>query len=129
LSGWVNAWTSNNKYLLAIQVPDESSRSSIELVFDGNTGISLPYEVEKCKDLAIPSTTADQDHSHWATRAIRHKQTALNDYELVDFLTKLNNYTTFGFVKIKTEQPGTQSARRYFMTIVRKSQITLDLIR
>ena len=111
LSGWVNAWTSNNKYLLAIQVPDESSRSSIELVFDGNTGlkkgISLPYEVEKCKDLAIPSTTANQDHSHWATRAIRHKQTALSDYELLDFLTKLNNDTTFGFFKIKTEQPGT----------------------
>ena len=91
------------------------------IVFAGKALAIDSKNVEKCKDLAIPSTTADQDHSHWATRAIRDKQTALNDYELVDFLTKLNNDTTFGFFKIKTEQPGTQSARRYLMAIVRNS--------
>ena len=134
LRGWVNTWTGTNNetYLLAIQVPDKSNRSSIELVLHANTvlkSISLPYQEEKCKDLVIPSTTANQDHSHWAARAVRHKQTALRDDELLDFLTKLNNDTTFGFFKIKTEQTEAQSARRYLMAIVRNSQTTLDLVR
>jgi hypothetical protein len=52
LRGWVNAWTGTNNetYLLAIQVPDKSNRSSIELVPHANTvlkSISLPYQEEK----------------------------------------------------------------------------------
>ena len=74
LRGWVNAWTgiNNEKYLLAIQVPNESNRSSIELVLHANTvlkSISLPYEEEKCKDLAIPSITASEDHSGCPSRS------------------------------------------------------------
>lgn len=133
MSRWVNAWTNNNNeksaVLTAIQITNPSSRSSIELILNANTGlkksISLPYEEDKCKDLAIPSTTANQGHSHWAARAVRHKQTALRDDELLDFLIKLNNNATFGFFNIKTEQAGIPSVQTYLMAITRNS---LDLV-
>jgi len=116
--------------LTAIQIPNPSSRSSIELILNANTGlkksISLPCKEDKCKELAIPSTTANQDHSHWAARAIRHKQTTLNDHHLLDFLIKLNNNTTFGFFNIKTEQAGIPSFQTYLMAITRNS---LGLVR
>jgi hypothetical protein len=120
----------NDKNVLAaIQIPNPSSRSSIELMLNANTGlkksISFPYEEDKCKDLTIPFI-ANQDYSHWAVRAIRHKQTSLSDGELSDFLIKLNNDSTFGFFKIKTEQAGIPSAQTYLMAITRNS---LDLVR
>ena len=134
LSRCVNVWTNNNNeksaVLTAIQIINPSSRRSIELILNANTGlkksISLSYEEDKCKYLVIPSTTANQDHSHWATRAISQKQTALRDDELLDFLIKLNNNTTFGFFNIKTEQAGIPSVQTYLMAITRNS---LDLVR
>jgi hypothetical protein len=134
LSRCVNAWTNNNNeksaVLTAIQITNPSSRRSIELILNTNTGlkksISLPYEEDKCKDLVIPSITASEDHSHWATRAISQNQTVLRDDELLDFLIKLNNNTTFGFFNIKTEQAGIPSVQTYLMAIARNS---LDLVR
>jgi hypothetical protein len=126
LSRLVNIWTNNRKVLAAIQIPNPSSHSPIELILNGHTGlkksISLPYD--KCKDLTIQST-ANRNYSHWAARAIRHKQTCLDDSELSDFLIKLGNDTTFGFLRIKTEAAGTPSAQTYLMAITRNS---IDLV-
>jgi hypothetical protein len=114
VSGWTN--NSNGKYLTAIQVPDQSNRSSIELTFNAKTGlnrrIALPFAEDKCRDLEIPPppATAGQDRSHWAARAIRDRQTAINDDELLNFLIKADNDTTFGFFKIKTEQAAATSS-------------------
>jgi hypothetical protein len=136
MSQLVSAWTnnSNGKYLAAIQVPDPSNRSSFELTFNAKTGlkrrIDLPFAEDKCRDLEIPPpATVGQDRSHWAARAIRDRETAINDDELLDFLIKANNDTTFGFFKIKTEQAAaTSSSKAYLMAITRSSQSYIDLV-
>ena len=64
---------------------------------------------DKCRDLEIqpPPATAGQDRSRLAAQAaIRDRQRAINDDELLDYLIRANNDTTSGFFKIKTEQAG-----------------------
>ena len=92
----VNTWTENSAYLVAIEMPPN---------------IALKNSVE----------ITPNNEKHWAARAVKDKQTILNDEELSDFLCKVRNATYASFKVIlpssQEEQQQESSTCRYLMII------------
>jgi hypothetical protein len=106
LKNVVDPWTKNNdnnKKTLVVVL----KLSSDELITDNHKikvkcetparSITLQCIEEKCVELTNPA-----DENYWAIRAIKNKQTTLNNEELIDFLQKVGN-ATFGFFKVKSQ--------------------------
>jgi hypothetical protein len=62
----VNSWTKNSAYVVSIELPSNAI-------------------LNNCFDIT------PTDENHWAARAIKNKQTILNDEEIPDFLRKARN--------------------------------------
>ena len=113
LKNVVDLWTKNNddnnKKTLVVAVKISSDK-----IITGNNykikdhkiqikretparSIALQFLEEKCVEL---TNTADENY--WAIRAIKNKQTILDNEELIDFLQKVGN-ATFGFFKVKSQ--------------------------
>jgi hypothetical protein len=127
----VTAWSENKgqSYLVAFQIPDAANKKSIELTFKAGSGvnktIAVPYSEDKCGQLELlPSTITEQDQ-HWPNRVVSENQTCLSDDELLDFLVRLNNNTTFGFFKIISKDE--LNTEVYLMAITKSSQSGLSL--
>jgi hypothetical protein len=103
----VDVWTKNddnNKEILAVALKLSSDKITIvnhkiKVVKceTPNGSITLRCLEEKCIELTNPG-----DENYWAIRAIKNKQTTLDDEELVDFLQKVGD-ATFGFFKVNSE--------------------------
>jgi hypothetical protein len=116
-------------FLIAFQIPDAANKRSIELTFKEGSGVSktiaVPYSEDKCRQLELlPSTVTEQDQ-HWANRVVSENQISLSDDELLDFLARLNNNTTFGFFKIISKDE--LNTEVYLMAITKSSQSGLSL--
>ena len=104
----VKSWTKNSPYLVAFEMPPNAPEN-----------ISLEI--------------APTDESHWAVRALKDKQTILNDKELSDFLCKARNatYASFNVISPTSQQQQQQksSTRRYLMIITdNKINLSFDLL-
>jgi hypothetical protein len=92
----VNSWTENSAYLVAIEMPP-------------NVALNNCFEI------------TPNNENYWAARAIKDKQTILNDEELSDFLCKVRNATYASFKIIlpssQEEQQQESSTCRYLMII------------
>jgi hypothetical protein len=126
-----NGWSENKgqSCLVAFHIPDAANKKSIELTFKAGSGVSktiaLPYSEDKCRPLELlPSTITEQDQ-HRANRVVSENQTCLSDDELLDFLVRLNNNTTFGFFKIISKDE--LNTEVYLMAITKSSQSGLSL--
>ena len=90
----VNSWTENSAYLVAIEMPPY-------------VGLNSCFEI------------TPTDDSHWAVRAIKDKQTILNDEELSDFFCKVRNttYASFKVIRSSSQQQESSSTSHYLMII------------
>ena len=73
------------------------------------------------------------DENHWAARAIKDKQTILNDEELSDFLCKVRNatYASFKVISPSSQQQQQQesSTCHYLMIIIdNKIKLSFELL-
>jgi hypothetical protein len=68
----VNSWTKNSAFVVSIEIPP-------------NAAVNNCFEI------------TPTDKNHWAARAIKNKQTILNDEEIADFLCKARNATSAYF--------------------------------
>jgi hypothetical protein len=109
----VNSWTENSAYLVAIEM--------------------LPnVALNNCCEIT------PTDENHWAARAIKDKQTILNDEELSDFLCKVRNatYASFKVISPSSQQQQQQqqqqqesSTCRYLMIIIdNKIKLSFELL-
>ena len=105
----VNSWTGNNAYLVAIEMPPN-------------------VDLNNCFDVT------PTDENHWAARAIKDKQTILNDEELSDFLCKVRNATYAAFKVVppylqEQQQQQESSTCRYLMIITdNKINLSFELL-
>ena len=103
----VNSWTENSAYLVAIEMPP-------------NVALNNCVEI------------TPNNENHWAARAIKDKQTILNDEELSDFLRKVRNTTCASFKVIlpsSQQQQQESSTRRYLMIIIdNEIKLSLELL-
>jgi hypothetical protein len=105
----VNSWTDNSAYLVAIEMPPNVA-------------------VNNCSEIT------PNNENHWAARAIRDKQTILNDEELSDFLCKVRNatYASFKVISPSSQQQQQQqesSTCRYLMIIIdNKIKLSFELL-
>lgn len=109
LKNVVDLWTKNNdddnnKKTLVVALKLSSDKiimgnHKIKVVKCENPSrsITLQYLEEKCIELTNPA-----DENYWAIRAIKNKQTTLDNEELIDFLQKVGN-ATFGFFNVKSQ--------------------------
>ena len=102
----VNSWTENSAYLVAIEMPPNVALNNCEIT--------------------------PNNENHWAARAIKDKQTILNDEELSDFLHKVRNTTCASFKVIlpsSQQQQQESSTRRYLMIIIdNEIKLSLELL-
>jgi hypothetical protein len=104
----VNSWTNNSAYLVAIEMPPIVA-------------------LNNCFEIT------PNNENHWAARAIKDKQTILNDEELSDFLCKVRN-TTYAFFKVispssQQQQQQESSICRYLMIIIdNKIKLSFELL-
>jgi hypothetical protein len=107
----VNSWTENSAYLVAIEM--------------------LPnVALNNCCEIT------PTDENHWAARAIKDKQTILNDEELSDFLCKVRNatYASFKVISPSSQQQQQQqqqesSTCHYLMIIIdNKIKLSFELL-
>ncbi len=107
----VNSWTENSAYLVAIEMPP-------------NVALNNCFEI------------TPNNENHWAARAIKDKQTILNDEELSDFLCKVRNatYASFKVISPSSQQQQQQqqqesSTCRYLMIIIdNKIKLSFELL-
>jgi hypothetical protein len=102
----VNSWTENSAYLVAIEMPP-------------NVAFNNCFEI------------TPNNENHWAARAIRDKQTILNDEELSDFLCKVRNatYASFKVISPSSQQQQESSTCRYLMIIIdNKIKLSFELL-
>jgi hypothetical protein len=104
----VNSWTKNSAYLVAMKMPS-------------NAAVKNSFEI------------TPTDENHWASRAVKDKQTILNDEELSDFLFKVRDstYAAFKVILPSSPQPQQQesSTRRYLMVIIdNKINVSFELL-
>jgi hypothetical protein len=103
----VNSWTENSAYLVAIEMPP-------------NVALKNSFEI-------MPN-----NENHWAARAIKDKQTILNDEELSDFLCKVRNATYASFKVIlpslqeEQQQQQQESSTRCYLMIITDNKINLS---
>ena len=102
----VNLWTENSAYLVAIEMPPKVAlKNSFEIT--------------------------PNNENHWAARAIKDKQTILNDEELSDFLCKVRNatYASFKVISPSSQQQQEPSTCRYLMIIIdNKIKLSFELL-
>jgi hypothetical protein len=105
----VNSWTENSAYLVAIEMPP-------------NVALNNCFEI------------TPNNENHWAARAIKDKQTILNDEELSDFLCKVRN-ATYAYFKVispssqQQQQQQESSTCRYLMIIIdNKIKLSFELL-
>jgi hypothetical protein len=103
----VNSWTENSAYLVAIEMPP-------------NVALNNCFEI------------TPNNENHWAARAIKDKQTILNDEELSDFLCKVRNatYASFKVISPSSQQQQQESSTcRYLMIIIdNKIKLSFELL-
>jgi hypothetical protein len=102
----VNSWTENSAYLVAIEMPP-------------NVALNNCFEI------------TPNNENHWAARAIKDKQTILNDEELSDFLCKVRNatYASFKVISPSSQQQQEPSTCRYLMIIIdNKIKLSFELL-
>jgi hypothetical protein len=89
----VKSWTNNSAYLVAIEM-------------------SPNVALNNCFDIT------PTDENHWAVRAIKDKQTILNDEELSDFLCKVRNatYASFKVISPSSQQQQQQQQKQESLT-------------
>jgi hypothetical protein len=102
----VNSWTGNNAYLVAIEMPPN-------------------VDLNNCFDVT------PTDENHWAARAIKDKQTILNDEEISDFLCKVRNSTYAAFKVIspssqEQQQQEQESSTRCYLMIITDNKINIS---
>jgi hypothetical protein len=101
----VNSWTNNSAYLVAIEMPP-------------NAAVKNSFEI------------SPPDENHWAMRAIKDKQTILNDEELSDFLCKVRNATYASFKVIppssQQQQQQQESSTCHYLMIIIDNKIRLS---
>ena len=74
----VNLWTKNSAHVVSIEIPPNVA-------------------LNNCFDIT------PTDENHWAARAIKNKQTILNNDEIPDFLCKARNATCAYFKVISSD--------------------------
>ncbi len=102
----VNSWTNNSAYLVAVEMPP-------------NAVVNNSFEI------------TPTDDSHWATRAIKDKQTILNDEELSDFLDKARDstYASFKVISPSSQQQQESTTCHYLMIITdNKIDLSFELV-
>jgi hypothetical protein len=104
----VNSWTENSAYLVAIEMPP-------------NVALNNCFEI------------TPNNENHWAARAIKDKQTILNDEELSDFLCKVRNATYASFKVIspssqKQQQQESPTCRYLMIIIDNKIKLSFELL-
>ena len=103
----VKSWTNNSAYLVAIGMPPNIA-------------------LNNCFDIT------PTDENHWAVRAIKDKQTILNDEDLSDFLCKVRNATYASFKVIppssqqQQQQQKQESLTGYYLMIITDNKINLS---
>jgi hypothetical protein len=101
----VNSWTENSAYLVAIEMPPSAA-------------VNNSFEI------------SPPDENHWAMRAIKDKQTILNDEELSDFLCKVRNATYASFKVIppssQQQQQQQESSTCHYLMIIIDNKIRLS---
>jgi hypothetical protein len=101
----VNSWTKNSAYLVAMEMPPTAALNNC-------------FEINPTDD------------SHWAVRAIKDKQTILNDEELSDFLCKVRDSTYAAFKVIapsSQQQQQQESSTRCYLMIITDNKIELSV--
>jgi hypothetical protein len=100
----VNSWTEDSAYMVAIEMPP-------------NVDLKNSFEI------------TPNNENHWAARAIRDKQTLLNDEELSDFLCKVRNATYASFKVIlpsSREEQQQESSICHYLMIITDNKINLS---
>jgi len=104
----VDSWTDNSAYLVAIEMPP-------------NVALNNCFEI------------TPNNENHWAARAIKDKETILNDEELSDFLCKVRN-ATYAFFKVilpssqKQQQQESPTCRYLMIIIHNKIKLSFELL-
>ncbi len=96
----VNTWTKNSAYVISIEIPP-------------NAAVNNSFEI------------TPNDENHWAARAIKNKQTILNDEEIADFLCKARNATS-AYFKVASpylQQQQQESSTRCYLMMITDSKI------
>jgi hypothetical protein len=100
-------WSGKTIYLLAAKLPDpKSEKLTLHSPSNPNKTVTIQCGQEKQIQLHL----VNESKNHWATRAITNNPAILNEYELTDFLCKINN-ATFAVFNAHTDR-GLES---YFM--------------
>ena len=103
----VNSWTKNSAYLVAMEMPPNADvNNSFEIILN--------------------------DENHWAARAIKDKQTILNDEELSDFLRKVRDstYAAFKVISPSSQQQQHKSSSCCYLMIItdNKTNLSFELL-
>ena len=100
----VNSWTKDSAYLVAIEMPP-------------NVDLKNSFEI------------TPNNENHWAARAVKDRQTILNDEELSDFLCKVRNATYASFKVIlpsSQEEQQQESSTCHYLMIITDNKINLS---
>jgi len=100
-------WRGKTIYLLAAKLPDPKPE---KLTLHSPSNPSKTVTIQCGQEKQIQLHLVNESKNHWATRAITNNLAILNEYELTDFLCKINN-ATFAVFNAHTDR-GLES---YFM--------------
>jgi hypothetical protein len=120
LKKWLDIMTATTKEkrIVAIPIPQLSSSNSactVRLSVNSSGSdlimkkyVSIHYLREKCYDLSLSSSIQSND---WSCRVLKNGSTTFaNDNEVLDYLS-CTKHSTYGFFRIKLQNPFTSSVR------------------
>jgi hypothetical protein len=125
---FVNTWVKGKKALIAIELPknnnDNTPQETIKVKNPKSRQQLIKFQYSKERHIDI--TLTNENQNHWAIRAIKDRQTTLNDYELTDFVRRVKD-RTFAVVKVHMPLSASSSEEEeqqqsiihiYFMAII-----------
>jgi hypothetical protein len=125
---FVNTWGKGKKALIAIELPknnnDNTPQETIKVKNPKSRQQLITFQYSKERHIDI--TLTNENQNHWAIRAIKDRQTTLNDYELTDFVRRVKD-RTFAVVKVHMPLSASSSEEEeeqqsiihiYFMAII-----------